>query len=149
MSIDYPLVALILPFGLIKDRLVWTVFFWIGYGLMKAHRRRVSSGEGRRVGFDGSGGDLGIVSMILFVRKSPGENDGWDGFSLRRVPAKLLVVSSSPAMSSRCRSWCSDRVTRVSRRSGSQHVASMCVSRRVAKGGAVRLMGWVSLNGFF
>ncbi|WZZ64363.1 hypothetical protein YC2023_075733 [Brassica napus] len=103
---------------------------------MKAHRRRVSSGEGRRVGFDGSGGDLGIVSMILFVRKSPGENDG-----LRRVPAKLLVVSSSPAMSSRCRSWCSDRVTRVSRRSGSQHVASMCVSRRVAKGGAVRLMG--------
>ncbi|KAH0872596.1 hypothetical protein HID58_069958 [Brassica napus] len=77
---------------------------------MKAHRRRVSSGEGRRVGFDGSGGDLGIVSMILFVRKSPGENDG-------------------------------DRVTRVSRRSGSQHVASMCVSRRVAKGGAVRLMG--------
>ncbi|CAN6935659.1 unnamed protein product, partial [Brassica oleracea] len=36
------------------------------------------------------------------------------GFNLRRVPAKLLVVSSSLATSSRCRSWCSDRVTRVS-----------------------------------
>jgi len=36
---------------------------------MKSHRRRISSGEGRRVGFDGSGGDIGIVSMMLSVER--------------------------------------------------------------------------------
>lgn len=52
------------------DLIVWSEkFFWIGYGLMKARCRRVSSGEGRGVGFDGSGGDLGIVSMMLSVER--------------------------------------------------------------------------------
>ena len=54
------------------------------------------------------------------------------------------MVSSSLATSSRYRSRCSDRVTRISGRGGSQHVASMHVSGRVVKDGAVRLMGWVS-----
>ena len=57
------------------------------------------------------------------------------------------MVSSSPATSSRYRTQCSDQMTRVSGRGGSQHVASMRVSGRVVKGGAVRLMGWASLVG--
>ena len=43
---------------------------------------------------------------------------------LRRVPAKLLVVSSSPVASSRCQLRFTARVTRVSRWSGSQHVVN-------------------------
>ena len=61
--------------------------------------------------------------MLLSFRKSPGEKMG-EMVGLRRVPAKLLVVSSSPVASSRCQLRFTARVTRVSRWSGSQHVVN-------------------------